>query len=151
MHLSDRRHFFGCTLSFLCPFLLFLHLRPPFRLLQFYIEKMFFLLQKIVGVGLKLSLLPQWLFPCIHTEEKSFFGCHFQRFVACFFSNKLKEQVAYFGQLVSCLLNKYCLWETVNFLYVDNWSDVTKGKFIMKNSSLKCSLCFRLFLWWTQE
>ena len=33
------------------------------------------------------------------------------------------------------------------FLYVDIWFDETKCKFIEKNCSLICWLCFRLFLW----
>ena len=31
------------------------------------------------------------------------------------------------------------------FPYVDIWSDVPKGKFILKNNSLESGSCFRLF------
>ena len=37
------------------------------------------------------------------------------------------------------------------FLHVDIWFGVTKCKFILKNSSLKCWLCSHLFLWQTQK
>ena len=53
--------------------------------------------------------------------------------------------------LSTFLENKYCLWEiNFNFLYVDIQFDVLKCKLILKNSSLKCCLCFREFLWGTQ-
>ena len=37
------------------------------------------------------------------------------------------------------------------FLSADCYFHVSKCKFILKNSSSKCWLRFRLFLWWTQK
>ena len=52
--------------------------------------------------------------------------------------------------------NKTCgvLWFVrgkFSFLNVNIWFDVITCKFIVRNSTLKCWLCFRLFLWRTQK
>ena len=68
------------------------------------------------------------------------------------FSDKVKKRVVYFGLFESSLHSggkktKEILFvrSKFRFLYEHIWSDVTKCRFIVKNSSLKCCLCFRLF------
>ena len=46
---------------------------------------------------------------------------------------------------------KYMRPVSDNFLYVDIWFNVAMCIFIVKNSSLLCWLCFRLFLWRTKN
>ena len=58
---------------------------------------------------------------------------------------------AFFAFLEKRKPNKYCLGE-VNFVFICRYlAWCTKCKFTMKRNSLKCWLCFHLFLWWTQR
>ena len=65
-----------------------------------------------------------------------------------FFSDKVRKRVAYFGLSLFCISRgkktKQILLERgkFSFLNVDIWFDVTKCKFIVKNSSFEMLVAF---------
>ena len=77
-----------------------------------------------------------------YTLEKSFFIASIVKCLWVFFFRQSILWSVFFTFLEERKLNKYCLWEE---------NLVRKFKFILKSGSLKCWLCFRLFLWRTQK
>ena len=58
--------------------------------------------------------------------------------VLCISREERTKQIVFMGKRFS-------------FAYVDIYSNVPKGKYILKNNSLESQLCFHLFLWQTQK
>ena len=89
----------------------------------------------------------------IETGEKAFWSSYFVRFVSHFFSDRAKQfatKILCSVSLLFALLEKktqknVSLRSTFILLYSDFWFDVTKFKFIMKYSRLKCCWVFVYF------
>ena len=88
----------------------------------------------------------------INTLGKNFLQLLLLKDCGCFFGDRIKKLAVYFSLLVFfAFLEKrrpkkiLFIGSKSNFSYVDFQSDVQKCKFTLKNSSLKCWLCFPYF------